>query len=265
MDNPAGAAAWNSGESYDLYMGRWSRLVAARFLAWLGPPRGASWLEVGCGTGALSRTILTEADPASLLCVEPSEGFLAHVRTTLRDPRVRFERGSAEALPIDSASLDVVASGLVLNFVPDRERALREMQRVLRPGGLVGFYVWDYPNGGMGFIDAFWKAAAAIGIAEAAEAQRFPFCTRDGLLDLCHASGLRAAACTQIQVLTEFPSFEAFWHPFTLGTGPAPAFCMNLPEERRAILKARLARDLGTDGTIRLPARAWAVKAAAVG
>lgn len=254
------AAAWNSGENYEQYMGRWSRLVAARFLEWLDAPQGASWIEVGCGTGALSRTILAATEPAALLCIEPSEGFLAYARASLPDPRVRFERASAEALPAADGSADVVASGLVLNFVPNRERALREMRRALRPDGRIGFYVWDYPNGGMGFIDAFWKAASALGIAEADEAQRFPFCTPDGLLELCRRSGLHDAVCTKLEITTEFPDFGAFWHPFTLGTGPAPDFCMKLPEEQRAALKARLAPDLPAHGPIRLPARAWAVK-----
>jgi phospholipid N-methyltransferase len=67
---------WQAGESYDAYMGRWSRKIAPRFLDWLEPPDGLDWLEVGCGTGALTAAILEHCRPGSLTAIEPSEGFL---------------------------------------------------------------------------------------------------------------------------------------------------------------------------------------------
>jgi SAM-dependent methyltransferase len=159
--------------------------------------------------------------------------------------------------------MDVAASALVLNFVPDRPSALAEMQRVLKPDGLLSFYVWDYPGGGMGFIDAFWKAAAEVDPQAAAldEGKRFPFCTRDGLAEICHAAGLRSPAIEPIEIETVFPDFEAFWQPFTLGAGPAPGYYASLPEDHRAVLTSHLANALKSNGPIRLAARAWAVKA----
>ena len=263
MNKSAEFDAWSVGQNYDFYMGRWSRQIADKFLDWLAPPRDAAWLDVGCGTGALTAAILAGCAPRSILAIDPSEGFLAHARSAIRDERVRFETAGAQKLPADDASVDVAASALVLNFVPDIQAALAEMRRVSRPGGLLAFYVWDYPGGGMGFIDAFWKAAAAIDPSAGAldEGKRFPFCTRDGLAGICDAAGLVSPVVEPLEIETVFPDFEAFWLPFTLGAGPAPGYCTSLPPEKRGALKAHLAATLGTDRPIRLVARAWAVKA----
>ena len=255
--------AWSAAQSYEHYMGRWSRLVAARFSDWLVPPQDARWLDVGCGTGALTATVLSKCAPRSVLSIDPSAEFVAHARSAIDDPRARFDVGSAQSLPAEDGSVDVVGSALVLNFVPDRIAALAEMQRVLISDGLLTFYVWDYPGGGIGFIDAFWKAAAELdpGAGELDEGKRFPFCTRDGLAGLCAEAGLRSPKIATIEIETEFPDFEAFWQPFTLGAGPAPGYCMSLREEQRTALKERLAKQIGFDEPIRLPARAWAVRA----
>jgi ubiquinone/menaquinone biosynthesis C-methylase UbiE len=263
MDKSAGFDAWSAGQSYDHYMGRWSRQLAAEFVTWLAPPRDAAWLDIGCGTGALTATILADCAPRSVLSIDPSEGFLAHARSTIADRRVRFEVAGAQALPAGDRSVDVAASALVLNFVPDRQAALAEMLRVLKPEGLLAFYVWDYPNGGIGFIDAFWKAAARHDPSAAAldEAARFPFCTADGLAEMCRTAGFHSIVVEPLEIETVFPGFEAFWLPFTLGAGPAPGYCASLSEDGRAALKAALAEAIGPDRPIRLPARAWAVKA----
>lgn len=255
--------SWTDGESYEHYMGRWSSLLASKFLAWLDPLEGGDWLEVGCGTGALTRAILASAAPRSVLATDLSEGFVGHAKSINQDPRARFEVADAMQLPCAGASKDVVASALVLNFVPDRQKALAEMCRVLRPGGLLAFYVWDYPGGGMGFIDHFWKAAAEIDPAAVAldESPRFPFCEPDGLLQLCRDAGISQARVEVLEIETRFPDFASFWHPFTLGVGPAPGYAMSLSDSHRTRLKAHLASRLGSDGPISLPARAWAVKA----
>ncbi|MDQ6436004.1 class I SAM-dependent methyltransferase [Mesorhizobium sp. LHD-90] len=263
MNKSAEFDTWSIGQNYDFYMGRWSRQIADNFLDWLAPPRHAAWLDLGCGTGALTTAILARCAPRSILSVDPSEGFLAHARAVVRDERVRFEKASAQDLPAGDASFDVAASALVLNFVPDMQAALAEMRRVLKPGGLLAFYVWDYPGGGMGFIDAFWKAAAAVDESAGAldEGRRFPFCTPDGLAGICQAAGLVSPVIDSLEIETVFPDFEAFWLPFTLGAGPAPGYCTSQPPERQAALKQQLAQMLGTDRPISLVARAWAVKA----
>ncbi|MFD3191761.1 class I SAM-dependent methyltransferase [Sedimentitalea sp. HM32M-2] len=255
--------AWSAGQSYEHYMGRWSRRVAAEFLRWLNPPADRDWLEVGCGTGALTQSILSLAAPKSVLATDQSADFVTHAEAETPDGRVTFGVADAMRLPCADASVDIVTSALVLNFIPDKPAALAEMCRALRPGGVLSFYVWDYPGGGMGFIDAFWQAAAEIDpkAAELDEGRRFPFCTRDGLTQLCDQAGIAGATVAPIQIETRFPDFDAFWHPFTLGAGPAPGYCSTLPENQRMALKRHLAGKLGTDGPIILPARAWAVRA----
>ncbi len=257
--------AWQAGDSYDAYMGRWSRKLAPPFLDWLSAPPSLDWLEVGCGTGALSAAILARCDPKSLIAIEPSKGFLAKARRVIQDPRAEFHVGDAQALPAEMASRDVIVSALVLNFVPDRHRALAEMKRVARRGATIGFYVWDYPGGGVAFMRAFWTAATALDprAVDLTEDRRFAFCTREGLMSHAQDAGLAAVECTVIEVETVFPSFEDFWHPFTLGAGPAPGYCMSLDAVARERLREKLKADVPqeNDGTIRFSARAWAIKA----
>ncbi len=258
--------AWQAGDHYDAYMGRWSRRIAPRFLDWLDASSDLDWLEVGCGTGALSSDIVERCRPRSLMAIDQSEGFVQRARATVSDARVAFQIGDAQELPAETASADVVVSALVLNFVPDREKALAEMKRTARSGARIGYYVWDYPGGGIEFMRAFWNAATALDAAalDLAEGRRFPFCTRDGLSDLARSAGLRSIEITAIEVPTIFTDFEDYWRPFTLGAGPAPGYCMSLDPEARRRLRQILHDTLPRrdDGAIPLKARAWAVKAA---
>jgi ubiquinone/menaquinone biosynthesis C-methylase UbiE len=139
-----GGVVWEVGDAYEQYVGRWSRLVARDFLGWLDRAAGLRWLDVGCGTGALSASLLAAAAPAAVTGIDPSAGFLELARSQLGDPRVRFEQGDAQALPLVDGAVDAAVSGLVLNFVPDPARAVAEMRRAVRPGGTVALYVWDY-------------------------------------------------------------------------------------------------------------------------
>ncbi|WP_116131734.1 class I SAM-dependent methyltransferase [Tropicimonas sp. IMCC34043] len=256
--------AWQTGGSYDAYMGRWSRAVAQRFVDWLGAAPQADWLDVGCGTGALSAAILDRCNPRSLLGIDLSEGFLAAARANADDPRAEFRVGDGAQMDLPAASRDVVVSGLVLNFLPERDRVLAEQRRVARPGGLVGFYVWDYPGNGLGFLDAFWQAAAALdpGAAEFDEARRFPFCTPEGLTALAARAGLPEVEIAALEVPTVFADFDDFWRPFTLGTGPAPGYCASLAADQRQRLEDRLRDRLprAPGGSIAMTARAWAVR-----
>ena len=255
--------AWQAGDSYDLYMGRWSRGVAPRFLDWLGAGEGLDWLDVGCGTGALSGAIVDACAPKSVLGIDPSDGFVAKARANVPSPRAAFQTGDAQALPVEAAARDVIVSALVLNFVPDREKALAEMKRVARSGGIVGFYVWDYPGGGVGFMRAFWTAAAALDekARDLTEDRRFPFCTLDGVTAMAAGAGLGDIRSTTIEMPTVFRDFDDLWHPFTLGAGPAPAYCMSLDADARERLRKRLSDSLprGDGGTIPLQVRAWAI------
>jgi SAM-dependent methyltransferase len=253
---------WAAGDAYEPYIGRWSRLVARELLAWLEVPAGAVWLDVGCGTGALAGAVLEAADPAALVGLDPSAGFVVHARAQLGDPRARFLVADAHRLPLADARVDAVVSGLVLNFVPDPARAVREMTRVTRPGGRVAAYVWDYAEG-MELIRRFWDAAAALdpAAAELDEGRRFPLCRPEPLASLLRDAGLAEVTTRPLQVATVFRDVDDYWTPFLGGQGPAPGYAMSLDEPGRAALREALAARLpvAADGSIALTARAWAV------
>jgi ubiquinone/menaquinone biosynthesis C-methylase UbiE len=255
--------SWSSGRSYEPYVGRWSRLVAAQFVPWLDRPPGGRWLDVGCGTGALSDAILAGADPADVVGVDPSPGFVAHAAAHVHDPRARFVVGDARALPVPDGSADAVVSGLMLNFVPARSSALREMRRAVRPGGVVAAYVWDYPAD-MQLMTHFWDAAVDLDPAARTmhEAVRFGFCRPDPLRSMVERAGLADVVVRPVVVPTVFGDFDDYWTPFLGGTGSGPAYAMSLDEEQRGALRDLLRERLPAedDGSIHLTARAWAVR-----
>ncbi|HVJ22584.1 MAG TPA: methyltransferase domain-containing protein [Burkholderiales bacterium] len=264
METPRVSDTWERGNPYERYVGRWSRQLAPRFLSWLALPRGRRWLDVGCGTGALSAAILEHCAPASLAGVEPSPGFLASARQNLAG-KAALHQGSAESIPLDNASVDAVVSGLVLNFTKEPRAALAEMRRVAAPGGCIAAYVWDYA-GKMELMRYFWDAAVELDPAAAPldEGPRFPLCRPAALRELFTGAGL-SAQVTEIDIPTSFAGFDDYWQPFLGGQGPAPAYAMSLDEARRTelreLLRARV--PAGKDGAITLIARAWAVRAEA--
>src|SRR5262245_43785231 len=187
---------WERGDPYERYVGRWSRRVAPRFLSWLGIPADRRWVDVGCGTGALCAAIVDHGSPSSVVGVEPSEGFLATARARLAG-RAVAHRGSATAIPLGDAAVDVVVSGLVLNFVPDQRAALAEMARVTGNGGTIAAYVWDYAEK-MELMRIFWDSAVELSpdAAELDERHRFPGCRPDALGQLFSGGGLREVQVT---------------------------------------------------------------------
>ena len=252
MDEQAGHAngtdAWDSGSAYEPYVGRWSRLVAREFLEWLAVPPGGRWLDVGCGMGALAETILALAAPSEVVGIDPSPEYVAFARDRVNDPRVRFEVGDARALHAASATFDAVVSGLVLNFVPEPEKALSEMARVARPSGAVAAYVWDYSDG-MQMTRHFWDAAGALDprARELDEGRRFSLCKPEPLIDLFQATGLEKIEVRAIDVPTVFRDFDDYWSPFLGGQAPAPGYAMSPGEERRAALRERIRSSLPTN------------------
>ncbi len=261
MPGPA-SDAFERGDPYERYIGRWSRRGAPEFLAWLDEPPGRRWLDVGCGTGALCAAIAESCAPASVIGVEPAEGFLAVARERL-GARAALHRGSATAIPLADATVDVVASALVLNFVLEPRDTLAEMARVASDGGTIAAYVWDY-DGRMELLRFFWDAAVALDPDAASfdEGVRFPLCRPEPLRELFERAGLAGVDVRALDVPTPFASFEDYWEPFLGGQGPAPAYLLSLDVPARAGLRDRLRLRLprAADGSIAMIARAWAVR-----
>lgn len=253
---------WASGDAYEAYVGRWSRKVAAVFLAQLDVAAKARWLDAGCGTGALTQTILAATDPAEVLGVDPSEGFLATARERNTDARARFEQGDAQSLALPDDAFDAVVSGLAVNFVPDPARAAAEFARVARQGAAVAAYVWDYADG-MQFMRQFWEAATEVvpATADLDEGRRFPLCRPEPLQRLWERAGLTGVTVTAIEIPTVFADFDDYWTPFLAAQGPAPAYLASLPREQQAHIREVLRQRLPhtNSGIIPLTARAWSV------
>lgn len=255
---------WESASAYERFMGRWSRELGRRFVSWLGVAPGGHWLEVGCGTGALTSAILEIGHPATVLATDSSEQFVAHARAAFTDPRARFGVAGVDELPARAGGYDVVASSLVLNFLPDPAAALGQMRSLVAETGTVAACVWDYA-GEMQFLRHFWDAAVELDPAARAhdEGVRFPICSPAGLESAFRQAGLSHVEVEPLEVATPFRDFEDYWTPFVGGPGPAPGYLASLPIGQQRALASRLEATLprGSDGSIALTARAWAARA----
>lgn len=256
--------SWTGASAYEQFMGRWSRKLARALVLWLDIPPGRDWLEIGCGTGALTAQICEISHPASVVATDPSGPFIAHARTALPDQRVQFLRASVGELPTTASGYDVVVSALVLNFLPDSTAALRHMRSLVAEGGVVAACVWDYA-GEMQFLRRFWDAAVELDPAarQYDEGERFPICSPSALESAFREAGLARAEVKALEVATRFQDFDDYWSPFVGGPGPAPGYLSSLPPQRQHDLARRLAATLPrhADGSIALRARAWAVRA----
>ena len=254
---------WTSGAAYDLWMGRWSRLLADEFLNWLNLPSKLRWLDVCCGSGVLTEAIVNLYAPARVAGVDASPYQIEFARTRRAYPTVTFETGDAMALSFAEASFDIAVCGLGLNYILEPERALDEMRRVTVPGGVIAAYVWDYADGAR-FLREFWDAAATVD-SEALiydQAQRFPICDPKALQKLLVRAGLEQVMVCALDITTRFQNFDDYWQPLLSGQGSAPNYLAIRDEVTRSAIRELLRASLITDsqGAIELPARAWAVR-----
>lgn len=254
---------WASGAAYDPYMGRWSRCVATEFVVWLDVPPESRWLDVGCGTGALSQTILDVAFPKQVVGVDLSQGYLAYARHNISDERLSLRLSDAQALPPDLGQYDVVVAGLALNFMPEPHKALNAMARAARAGGVVAVYVWDYADK-MQLLRYFWDAAIMLDpqVSGLDEGRRSPLCNPASLTHLFKNSGLGDVESRPIDIAARFTNFDDYWSPFLGGQGTVASYAMSLSEEGRRelreLIRARL--PVAPDGSIEMTIRAWAAK-----
>jgi len=251
------------GESYDRYMGRWSRLLAPLLVQFADVRDGDDVLDVGSGTGALAVAVATAAPSSRVVGIDRSEPFVAVARARHLDGRLRFEVGDAQRLQFGDASFDRTLSLLILNFIPDPGQALDEMIRVTRPGGTIAAAVWDYGEG-MEMLRVFWDEAVGLDPDADAKDEGHMALSRSGeLATLWRAHRLENVSDSPLRVETRFSSFEDYWSPFLEGQGPAGAYVGSLPlqdaDRLRLSLRRRLVGD-GPDRPIALQARAWAVR-----
>jgi ubiquinone/menaquinone biosynthesis C-methylase UbiE len=262
---PAGKKEkWTSGDAYEVWMARWSRLLAPRFLDWLEAPPRAAWLDLCCGTGILSLAIAERCWPARVLGVDRAAPQIEFARRHRAGSRIEYQLGDATALPFANHSFDACVCGLGLNFIADPAKALHELRRVTRPGGTIGAYVWEY-SGQARFLREFWDAAAAVDpqAVQFDQGRRFPICTPEGLRSAFVDAGLANVAVRSLDIVTHFKDFEDYWSPFLLGQGSGPTYLEQCDECIRVAIRDRLRATLpvNADGSIKLGARALAVRA----
>lgn len=259
----AEAKMFAASAGYERFMGRWSRLLAPELVAFAGVRNGDRVLDVGAGTGSLGSTVEARMPSSRIVGIDPSPGFIAYAQRNAKSGRARYEVGDAQTLKFQDGSFDSTLALLVMNFIPDHEKAIREMRRVTRPQGIVGACVWDY-NEGMQSLRFFWDEAVALDPAIEPKDERHMKLSRRGqLAGLWKKAGLVNVQEKPLTIDQAFASFDDYWGPFTKGAGPGGAYVVSLPADRRERLEGRVhKRVLGdrSDGAFTLKARAWCVR-----
>jgi ubiquinone/menaquinone biosynthesis C-methylase UbiE len=252
------AYRFDDGAGYERFMGRWSRGAGKMFLDWIAPPPGARWLDVGCGTGSFTKLIVDTCSPASIVAIDPEQAQIDHARNERVADRAHFMVGDARALPFTDRTFDIVASGLVLNFIPDPARAISEMIRVARRGGTVGGYVWDFaaersPSWPLRL--GLRQLGASVGPTPGAESTGLT-----ALKTLFELSGLEGVVTSSIDVTMRFAKFDDFWATQTPSFNPVAKKIAELEmNDRTRLIDAVQAKVLLADGTVEYSARAHAV------
>ena len=259
----AEAKMFAASAGYERFMGRWSRLLAPAFIAFAGVKNGDRVLDVGTGTGSVAAAVEASMPASEIVGIDPSEGFIAYAQKNAKSNRVRFEVGDAQALKLKDASFDNVLASLVMNFIPDHNKAIAEMRRVTRPQGMVSACVWDY-DAGMQMLRFFWDEAIALDPAIEPKDERHMKLSRQGQLGkLWQSAALINIKEAPLEIDQAYASFDDYWDSFTRGAGPGGAFVVALSEDRRRQLEARMRKRLlgdRQDGPFTLKARAWCVR-----
>ncbi len=250
---------FDDGAAYELMMGRWSALVAGPFLDWLALPEGLAWLDDGCGNGSFTESLVLRQRPLSVVGVDPAPAQLEFARQRAGTAGGRFLQGDAQALPLPDASVDAAVMALVLFFLPDPPQGIRELVRVVRPGGTIAAYHWDIAGGGLP-LQPVLDAVRAEGY-QSQEPPSTWAATLEASEDLWRNAGLVDVRTRQFEVRRDFDSFEDFWRTVhgsprlgDLFASLSPAALQRLKERVREQL------DVASGVPLVLNARANAVK-----
>jgi SAM-dependent methyltransferase len=241
--------------AYEAFMGPFATPLASQFADFGGVAPGQRVLDVGAGTGILTAELVRRVGDDSVVAVDPSPPFVGALEH--RFPAVTVARAAAEELPFEDESFDAVLAQLVVQFMTEPVAGLTEMARVARPGAAVSACVWDH-GGGKGPLSPLWRAARKLDAGANDESQLAG--VREGdLVRLFRAAGLRDVDEEVLTVSSRYPSFEAWWEPYTMGVGPAGAYVAGLGDERRAELRELLRQDL-PEPPFEITASAWSVR-----
>ena len=244
MNPTEGARSFQtSGDTYDSFMGRYSRPLAVAFADVAGVAAGQSALDVGCGPGALTGVLVDRLGVGAVSAFDPSAPFVAECGS--RHPGLDVRLGRAEAIPFEDARFDCAMAQLVLHFVSDPVEAAREVTRVLRPDGIVAACVWDF-EAGMEMLRRFWDAALAVDSDAPDEARTMRFGRQGEIAELLDSAGFGSIAETTLEVESTYKDFDELWSGFLAGVGPAGSFCVSLSDARRASLRDELFQRLGS-------------------
>jgi ubiquinone/menaquinone biosynthesis C-methylase UbiE len=238
--NTAAQAGFQNADAYEQIMGRWSRRLAPHLIRFGGLSDGDRVLDVGCGTGSLTFALSEIARTEAITGIDLIPGFVefAHSRNT--DPRIIFQQGDARDLPFAENSFDRAYSMLVLQFIPDADRAVAEMCRVVRPGGTVTAAVWDSFSG-QPHTRLIWDIAAVLD--PAVERNLFRSLSAPGeMAQVWQQHGLLDVEQTSLLIRMDFASFDDYWSPFAAGEGPLGQLVARFTGAARSALEQHIRR-----------------------
>jgi SAM-dependent methyltransferase len=250
-----------AAESYDRFMGRYTTTLAPALADAADVRDGMRVLDIGCGPGGLTAVLADRVGAGHVAAVDPAPQFVAACRA--RHPGADVRQGAAEDLPWPAGAFDAALSCLVIAFLQDADRGVREMVRVTRPGGTVAACMWDIAGGGMTMLRTFWQAARSVDpLAEGEQAR--PGVERGDIADRFRRAGLGDVDDGELEASADYASFDDFWDPFTLAVGPAGSYLASLSPERRDDVR-EACRDAVPAGPFSLAARAWYARGTVVG
>jgi ubiquinone/menaquinone biosynthesis C-methylase UbiE len=250
---------FTDGEAYEQFMGRWSRAAGEIFIDWLAVPVGQKWVDVGCGTGAFTELVLSRCRPATIDAIDPAEDQIAFARRRPGTAPARFRVGDAQSLPYGNLEFDAATLALVVSFIPDPVKAMREVARVLKPGGIAGAYMWDFF--GNGFTQHPLREAIAAMNVPLGPAVGQEKATREALSGFFQSAGFERIETRTIDIEVSYDSFDEYWTSQTALPNPAVQAIRTMSEGDVTRLKDGLRERLSApDGRIKYGARANAVK-----
>lgn len=257
---------YSNPAAYEQFMGRWSGRLAPSFVRFVGVQDGQHVLDVGCGTGSLSRAMVSSGTEVKVTGIDPVPAYVSFARDAVPASRARFQVGDVEALPFTASVFDAALALLVLQDLNDTGRAVCEMARVTKAGGIVATCLWDFQHG-MPMFSLLWEAAETVAPEAVARQRRHspgpPRTSLSDLISLWESCGLEDIRTTTLELSKQFSSFDDYWRPFLGGSTPTSAFAAALDAETGGALVNELRVRLPgarPDGSFVLPARAWAIK-----